>query len=323
MARTARKEAKAKRRVRIAIHTRKLFVWHDGKNGHLSTECRSNPENQSRSGGGRHKGGAGSLEQADPAAAVEQQPQLAHATSLDSASFETPGRSPRLNPEGCLRWTYDTGAAISAFPLDAMVGAETEGNECCYKKSCGELIPDHGGFCVQGMTECGYGVTLRGKHAAVHKTLISASKVHSKGHVAVVDSNGGNIIFCNCALSRKIEPFFQNEIINELGSVRLNGEWHQHATCANVNQSRAVFDACETTVRGLRHPQREVSPMASVGKPHRSERRKHSTSPISGGTGRECKVDSSCCVWLFSDSRRLELEYCSSCRFFCGCEHEC
>ena len=209
MARTARKEAKAKRRVRIAIHTRKLFVWHGGKKGHLSTECRSNPENQSRSGGGRHKGGtarrAGSLEQADPAAAVEQQPQLSHATSLDSASFETPGRSPHLNTEGWLRWTYDTGAATLAFPLDAMVGADTEGNECSYKTSYGELIPDHGGFCVQGMTECGYGVTLRGRHAAVHKTLISASKVHSKGHVAVVDSNGGNIILCNCALARKIE----------------------------------------------------------------------------------------------------------------------
>ena len=48
-----------------------------------------------------------------------------------------------------------------------------------------------GGMCVQGTSEYGYGVTLRGKEAEVSKSLISASKVHSKVHDAVVDSNGG------------------------------------------------------------------------------------------------------------------------------------
>ena len=41
------------------------------------------------------------------------------------------------------------------------------------------------------------GVTFQGRKTDVHKTLISASKVHSKGHVAVVDSNGGYIIRYN------------------------------------------------------------------------------------------------------------------------------
>ena len=43
--------------------------------------------------------GAGSLEQGDHAAAVEQQPQPALASSLDLAWFETPGRSPHLDPK--------------------------------------------------------------------------------------------------------------------------------------------------------------------------------------------------------------------------------
>ena len=60
------------------------------------------------------------MEQGDQAAAVEQQPQLALASSLS--------RSLRLHPEGWLRWTYDMGAAISAFPLYAKIGSEMEAN---------------------------------------------------------------------------------------------------------------------------------------------------------------------------------------------------
>ena len=105
--------------------------------GHLSTECWSDPETQSGSGGGQQKGGkgkpkhgtgkgAGSLERIDQAAVVKPQRQPVLASSLDLASCETPGRSPHLDPEGWLRWTYDTGAAISAFPLDAKIGTETD-----------------------------------------------------------------------------------------------------------------------------------------------------------------------------------------------------
>ena len=64
-------------------------------------------------------------------------------------------RSPHLDPEGWLRWTYDTGAAIPAFSLDAKIGTETEANECSHKDASGELILDRGGLRVQGTA--GYG----------------------------------------------------------------------------------------------------------------------------------------------------------------------
>ena len=97
----------------------------------------------------------------------------------------------------------DTGAVISAFPPDGQIGTETEENECSYKAASGELIPDHGGLSVQRTTEKVYGVTFPGRKAGVHKTLISASKIHSKGHV--VDSNGGYIVRRNSTLARKIQ----------------------------------------------------------------------------------------------------------------------
>ena len=96
------------------------------------------------------------------------------------ASFEKPG--------GNSTWTYDTGAAVSAIPRDANIGTETEATECSYKTASGDFIPDNGGLCVQGTTEHGYRVTFRGGKSDVHKTLISASEVHNKGHVAASSS---------------------------------------------------------------------------------------------------------------------------------------
>ena len=69
------------------------------------------------------------------------------------ASFETPGRSPHLDPEGWLRCTYDTGAAISAFPLDAKIVTETEANRCLYKTASRERSSDHSGLCLQKTSE--------------------------------------------------------------------------------------------------------------------------------------------------------------------------
>ena len=94
------------------------------------------------------------------------------------ASFETLVRSPHLDHEGWLRWSYDTGTAISAFPLDVKIGTETQAKECSYKTASGELISDRGGLRVQGTTEYGYGLTFQGRKADVHKTVISASNVH-------------------------------------------------------------------------------------------------------------------------------------------------
>ena len=73
------------------------------------------------------------MEQGDQTAVVEPQPQPALASSQDLASFETLGRSPHLDPKGWLRWTYDTGAAILAFPWDATMFVERESSDVATK----------------------------------------------------------------------------------------------------------------------------------------------------------------------------------------------
>ena len=134
---------------------------------------------------------------------VEPQSQPALASSMDLASFGTPVRSPRLDQQGWLRWTCDTGAAISAF-LRA------------------------------GTTEYGYGVTFQGLKAKVHKILISASKVHNEGHAAVVDSNGGYIILYN--RTRHIPQIVQSEIVSELGAIRSYLENGTHIGYTQIQQ---------------------------------------------------------------------------------------
>ena len=258
-----------------------VVCWHCGKRGHLSTECWSNPKNQSGSGGTQNNGGKGkpknvtgkgasSLEQGEQAVVVEPQPQPALASSLDLASIETLVRSPHLYHEGWLRWTYDTGAAISAFPLNARIGTETQANDCSCKTASGELISDRGGLRVQGTTEHGYGVIFQGRKADVDKNLISASKVHSKDHVAVVDSNGGYIFPCNSTLARKIQQLVQKETVKEPGAIRLY-RVHQHpAPGEHTKESRIVLDACETTVGAPSALSKGARPMANVGKVHSS-----------------------------------------------------
>ena len=83
------------------------------------------------------------------------------------------------HPRRLLRWICDKGAANFAFPVDAKIGIETEANECSYETASGELIPDHGGLCVQGTTECGNGLSFRGRKADV-QTLSDQRKQSSQ-----------------------------------------------------------------------------------------------------------------------------------------------
>ena len=66
--------------------------------------------------------------------------------------------------------------AISAFPLDARIGTETQANECSNTAVSGELMSDRGALFV----------LYHGRKADVIQSQILAGNVHSEGHVAVV-----------------------------------------------------------------------------------------------------------------------------------------
>ena len=169
--------------------------WHSGKKSHLRTECWSNPQKsdwlQSQNKGGKGK--------AKEWALWNKETKLHWSTpatdSCDLSGLGIVGNSWQITALGPRRLVeMDIRHGCGDFPPDEKIGTETQANECSYKTASGELTSDRGRLPVQGTTEYGYGLTCQGRKADVHKTLISACKVHSEGHVAVVNSNGGFII---------------------------------------------------------------------------------------------------------------------------------
>ena len=81
-------------------------------------------------------------------------------------------------------------------------------------------------------------MTFQGRKADVHKTPISASKVHSKGHVAAVDSNGGYIILYNSALARDFNNSSEMRLSKNLGAIR-SGEWYTKILFGTLEGSKS------------------------------------------------------------------------------------
>ena len=109
------------------------------------------------------------------------------------------------------------------------------------------------------------GVIFQIRKADVHKTLISARKAHSKGHVAVVDSNGQQHACEKDSTTRSkggcqgtwCKTFVSRELY--VHRVHQNPAEREH-----TKQSRIVPDAHETTVGWLSAHSNEVSPTAVV-----------------------------------------------------------
>ena len=148
--------------------------------------------------------------------------------------------------------------------MQRLIGTERKANECSYKTASGELISARGALRVQGKKEYWYGVTFQGRKAHVHKTLISANKVHRKGHAAVVDSNGGCIILHNGVLARKIQQYVLNEIVNEPGAVRLcleNGTYIGYTKIQQLVRTQSDQELCSMHAKqqsgSFRHPRWE------------------------------------------------------------------
>ncbi len=156
------------------------------------------------------------------------QEEMQEAGNLEIGSFDSPFRPKSdcqyLDPDGWLKFTYDTGAAITAFPLDAKIGEETEANDMNYKTASGELIPDQGGLKIKALTEAQHPLTMNGRKADVHKVLLSAGRVHSKGHVGYLNGAGGWVIPGGTALAKEMEDLIRKHARRTPGSIALYQE---------------------------------------------------------------------------------------------------
>ena len=173
-----------------------------------------------------------------------------------------------LDDQGWMKFTYDTGAAVTAFPLNATVGEETEANGATYRTASGEIIEDRGGLKVSGSTEAHHPITLSGRRADVHKILVSAGRTHAKGHVAFLSKDGGWILPSTSNLTKKIEQIIEDHARKQKGAVPLYQEKGTYVGYVKVEPEVMRMQAAPQALcpvqpafdplpGGPRHPRRE------------------------------------------------------------------
>ena len=91
-----------------------------------------------------------------------------------------------------IRINYDTGAAVTAFPLEFGDGLNLH-KRGEFKVASGDSIPDYGRVRIPGQDEFGNNRGISGAVTSVHKPLCSATEV-AKAHDAFIWEGGGAIV---------------------------------------------------------------------------------------------------------------------------------
>ena len=161
-----------------------------GKKGHLMKDCWYKDSKGAKGGKDKGKGGkdkgkkgkaAGSLEepQAEP---VQAALELCTLHELAAAGTEE---------DEWLKMNFDTGSAGTVFPLEEKGGEQLPGEDGpTYKTATGELIDSGPGYRVQGESEWGQNLSVKGRRAPVHKPLLSGGEVSEKNDVLLWDDGG-------------------------------------------------------------------------------------------------------------------------------------
>ena len=90
-----------------------------------------------------------------------------------------------------VRCTYDTGAAVVAFPMHFELSDETPPSEDVYTTASGEKTPDQGGGALIGWNVMKKKCKMKGRKAPVHKCLAAGHKMAQAGLDSWLTENGG------------------------------------------------------------------------------------------------------------------------------------
>ena len=160
-----------------------------------------------------------------------------------------------------LKFNWDSGAAISAFPRSFAPKGLT-GNGNTYKTASGELVPDEGSIKVKAEDEFGTLRSLTGRVANVHKPLVSAGQAAGAGQCSYLSRTGGWVFHEASPIGKKIEKLMETEaakqyrkmmpVCREQGVDKFYLKKGQHGTVAPLDQDDITGKSKEELVKLIR-----------------------------------------------------------------------
>ena len=81
--------------------------------------------------------------------------------------------------------------------------------ETTFRTATGEIVKGYGQGTLSGEDEHGRQIRITGEFTDVHKVLVSASAVHRKGHLTVLEQGGGYIIDENTPAGRELKEAYK------------------------------------------------------------------------------------------------------------------
>ncbi|CAK0882435.1 unnamed protein product [Prorocentrum cordatum] len=110
-----------------------------------------------------------------------------------------------------MKFNWDSGAAISAFPRSFAPPTGMKGNGSTYRTASGELVPDEGSLQLKAEDEYGVLRALKGRVTNVHKPLISVGQAAGAGQCSFLGRNGGWIFHEKSPIGKRVVGMLEKE----------------------------------------------------------------------------------------------------------------
>ncbi|CAK0850901.1 unnamed protein product [Prorocentrum cordatum] len=181
------------------------------------------PKGKSKSTSGSYSGGSrGGKAGGKAAGSLEEEPE-AEVAALDMGSLDClelasgNGRGVAavdLSPfvqDDWMKFNWDSGAAVSAFPRSFAPPTGMKGNGSTYRTASGELVPDEGSLQLKAEDEYGVLRALKGRVTNVHKPLISVGQAAGAGQCSFLGRNGGWIFHEKSPIGKRVVGMLEKE----------------------------------------------------------------------------------------------------------------
>ncbi|CAK0880002.1 unnamed protein product, partial [Prorocentrum cordatum] len=110
-----------------------------------------------------------------------------------------------------MKFNWDSGAAVSAFPRSFAPPTGMKGNGSTYRTASGELVPDEGSLQLKAEDEYGVLRALKGRVTNVHKPLISVGQAAGAGQCSFLGRNGGWIFHEKSPIGKRVVGMLEKE----------------------------------------------------------------------------------------------------------------